>query len=107
MKLIFYGEQSARTCSPVRTAMQLPLGAMLVVAAIVVPPSSSCPEADDTGEGEEEGDATGREEELWLPENAAAIKLAMKNTSDIAIMRSKNTLDLLLVALTRILCKSN
>jgi hypothetical protein len=31
----------------------------------------------------------------------------MKNTSDMAIMRSRNILDLLLVALTRTLGKSN
>jgi hypothetical protein len=73
--------------SPVRTAMQ-PLSAAAcsgvgVIAAV------------------EEG------ADCWSFEIAAATKLAMKNTSDMAIMRSRSILDLLLVALTRTLGKSN
>lgn len=81
-------------CSPVRTVMQFP--SVVVVA-------SPCSEA---GAVEEVGlEAAGSL--LLSPEIAAATKLAMKNTSDIAIMTIKSILDLLLVALTSILGKSN
>ncbi len=71
----------------------------VVVVAAVVACSGAGVVVDVDDEGEEAG--------CWSPEIAAATKLAMKNTSDIAIIRSRSILDLLLVALTCTLGKSS
>jgi hypothetical protein len=64
------------------------------VVAAVAEGAATCSEVGAVEGGEEEAGSL-----LLSLEIAAAKKLAMKNTSDIATMRSKSILDLLLVAL--------
>jgi hypothetical protein len=78
---------------------------MLSLLLLLLPPLA-CSEAEDEDAADVVVDCEGDDDDdedvgggLWSGEMAAATKLAMKKTSDIAIKTNRSILDLLLVAL--------